>query len=49
VRRSPASKEVNTEAEEFMTLGAVTKQQQVKIQHTYTEEISACHGELQRV
>jgi hypothetical protein len=44
VTRSAASKDMNAEAEEPKALGAVTKQQQVKTQHT--EEISACHSEL---
>jgi hypothetical protein len=34
VRQSPASKGVNTEAEEAMALEAVTRRQPVKIQQT---------------
>jgi hypothetical protein len=34
VRQSPASKDVNTEAEEATALEAVTKQQPVKTQQT---------------
>jgi hypothetical protein len=34
VRQSPASTDVNTEAEEAMALEAVTRQQQVKIKKT---------------
>jgi hypothetical protein len=34
VRQSPASKDVNTKAEEAMALEAVTKRQPVKIQQT---------------
>jgi hypothetical protein len=34
VRESPASKDVNTEAEEATTLEAVTRRQPVKIQQT---------------
>jgi hypothetical protein len=34
VRRSPVSKDVNTEAEEAMALEAVTRPQPLKVQHT---------------
>jgi hypothetical protein len=34
VRQSPASKDVNTEAEEVTALEAVTRRQSVKIQQT---------------
>jgi hypothetical protein len=34
VRQSPASKGVNTEAEEVTALETVTRRQPVKIQHT---------------
>jgi hypothetical protein len=34
VRQSPASKDVNTEAEEGTALEAVARRQPVKIQHT---------------
>jgi hypothetical protein len=34
VRQSPASKDVNTEAEEATTLEAVTRRRPVKIQQT---------------
>jgi hypothetical protein len=44
VRQSPASKDVNTEAEETTALEAVTRRQPLNIQHT--ERLNACCSEL---
>jgi hypothetical protein len=43
VRQLPASKDVNTEAEEATTLEAVTRRKPVKIQHTEkTSNVENC-------
>jgi hypothetical protein len=47
VRQSPASKDVNTEAEEAMAVEAVTRRQPMKIQQT--EKLHMCCSELQGV
>jgi hypothetical protein len=47
VRQSPASKDVNTEAEEARALEAVTRRQPVKISRL--RRFSACCSELQSV
>jgi hypothetical protein len=45
VRQSPASKDVNTEAEEATASEAVTRRQTVKIQQT--EKTFTCSSEVQ--
>jgi hypothetical protein len=44
--QSPASKDVNTEAEEATALGAVTRLQPVNIHYSRLRRVHACRSEL---